>query len=155
MQLTKFSDYSLRLLIQLSSVQGRRLTARQIADDQGLSFNHLAKIAQWLAAEGYVTATRGRAGGISLAMAPSAINLGTLLRRSEAGSALVECMDAGGGQCLLTPACGLKSLLANAHEAFFVYLDNYTLADVMTFSPGMSALIAGLMDPVPNSPVDP
>ena len=149
MQLTKFSDYALRLLIHLASADGQRLTARGIAESQGLSFNHLSKIGQWLAAEGYVTATRGRTGGIVLAKRPSEISLGPLLRRSEADSPLVECMSADGGGCVLTPSCGLTSLLAGAQEAFFAYLDQYTLADVIAGGPGMAALIASL---TPNAP---
>ena len=84
MQITKFSDYALRILIHLAVSGGVRLSARDIAEVQGISVTHLAKIAQWLASEGYVNATRGRSGGMTLARDPSGISIGALLRSSEA-----------------------------------------------------------------------
>ncbi|MEM7267866.1 MAG: Rrf2 family transcriptional regulator [Pseudomonadota bacterium] len=140
MQLNKFTDYSLRILMHLAASE-RRLTAREIADGQGLSFNHLAKVAQWLAAEGHVSSTRGRGGGMGLARSPEEINLGAVVRKAEAGSALVECMREDGGCCALVPACGLLPYLNNAQEAFFQSLDQHTLADVMQRNSGLSRLL--------------
>ena len=145
MQLTKFSDYALRILMHLAASDQRR-SARDIALAQGLSFNHLAKISQWLAAEGYVEATRGRGGGMRLAHAPEDISVGALLRKSEHGSPLVECLGEDGGCCVLTPACGLLPILAEAQEAFFAALDKRTLQDVMTRRSGLAALVQSLAD---------
>ncbi len=141
MQITKFSDFALRVLIHLAAADGKRETARQIADMQGVSFAHLAKVSQWLAAEGYVDGTRGRGGGMVLARTPKDISIGALLRKSEAGSALVECLRADGGTCPLTPACGLTGILAGAQEAFFAHLDDTTLADVIATRPAVLNLI--------------
>ena len=143
MQLTKFSDYALRILMHLAAGDQQR-SAREIAHAQGLSFNHIAKISQWLAAEGYVEATRGRGGGMRLAVAPKDISVGGLLRKSEAGSPLVECLSDGGGCCALTPACGLLPYLAEAQEAFFAVLDDRSLADVMTRRSGLAKLVADI-----------
>lgn len=131
MQITKFSDFALRILIHLAVADGQRLSTRDIARQQGLSFNHLAKITRWLADEGYVRAVRGRGGGIVLARPPGEISIGALLRRSESGTALVECLRSDGGACALSPACGLTGVLAGAQEAFFAHLDARTLADVI------------------------
>lgn len=144
MQVTKFSDYALRLLLHLALAEGERLPARAIADQQGISFNHLAKVAQWLANEGYVAASRGRGGGMVLAKTPPEISIGALLRRSEEGSALVECMRADGGNCILSPCCGLSPILAGAQEAFFQHLDGVTLQDAIERRSGIGALIRSL-----------
>ncbi len=144
MQITKFSDFALRILIHLAVEPDARISAREIAEQQGLSFNHLAKIAQWLAAEGYVTASRGRGGGMSLAQAPEDISVGKLLRKSEAGSALVECLRSDGGTCALTPACGLMPILGEAQEAFFRALDGKSLRDVLSRNPRMAHLVRAL-----------
>lgn len=147
MQITKFSDYALRILIHLGVSGGERLSARDIAEMQGISVTHLAKIAQWLASEGYVNATRGRGGGMTLARDLSDISIGDLLRRSEAGSPLVECLREDGGCCALTPACGLLPVLAGAQEAFFAHLDRVTLAEVLTKKAGMRRLVESLHVP--------
>lgn len=147
MQVTKFSDYALRVLIHLAFAGDERLSARDIAMRQGVSVTHLAKTAQWLASEGYVNAARGRGGGMTLARDPSEISIGLLLRRSEAGSPVVECMREDGGSCALTPACGLMPLLSEAQEAFFAHLDPMTLADVLKRNSGMRRLVASLQTP--------
>lgn len=147
MQITKFSDYALRILLHLAVAGDRQLSARDIAEAQDISFNHLAKIAQWLAAEGYVKSVRGRGGGMRLAMPAEDISIGALLRKSEAGSPLVECMREDGGTCCLTPACGLLPILAEAQEAFFATLDNKSLSDVLSRRGGMLHLLQSLHSP--------
>ncbi len=144
MQITKFSDYALRVLLHLAADQNRQISAKDIAESQGVSFNHLAKIVQWLAAEGYVTTVRGRGGGMRLARSPDDIVIGQLLRKSEAGSALVECLRRDGGSCNLVPACGLRPMLVEAQEAFFHVLDGKTLADALQGRSGMLDLIRSL-----------
>jgi len=147
MQLTKFSDFALRILMHLAAEPERQLSVRDIASAQNVSFNHLAKVGQWLTAEGYVRSMRGRGGGMRLAMDPAEISIGALLRKSEAGSPLVECLRADGGACCLTPACGLLPVLADAQEAFFAALDGVTLADVLGRRTGMQNLIKSLYPP--------
>ena len=66
MNITTFSDYTLRVLIYLASHEGERSTAEQIAKAYDISFHHVAKAGQWLAREGYVNSERGRAGGMTL-----------------------------------------------------------------------------------------
>ncbi|MGB0506319.1 MAG: RrF2 family transcriptional regulator [Pikeienuella sp.] len=139
MQLTKFSDYALRILIHLAATEDGVLSARDIAQRQGLSTHHLAKIGQWLAAEGYVTATRGRGGGMRLAQATNEISLGALLRRSEVGAPLVECHGAD-SKCVFSNTCGLSGILGGAQEAFFAHLDGVTLSDVMARNVGLAQL---------------
>lgn len=140
MQINKFSDFALRTLIHLAVAGGGPLTTREIAEQQGLSFNHLAKVTQWLAAEGYINATRGRGGGMTLSRSPADMSIGALLRESEKDTALVECFRNDGGQCVLTPACRLKPILAGAQQAFFDYLDRYSVADIVADNDTRNAL---------------
>ena len=144
MQLTKFSDYALRVLIHLAVADGQRLSTRDIAAAQSASFNHLAKVTQWLANEGYVHATRGRQGGMVLARTPEEISIGTLMRKAEAGSAIVECLRADGGACALSPACGLTGILSEAQEAFFACLDTRSLADIINANQGIARIVHNL-----------
>ncbi|OBY24422.1 RrF2 family transcriptional regulator [Leisingera sp. JC1] len=144
MQITKFSDYALRILIHLATHEDGLMTTREIAGMQQLPFNHLAKISQWLTHEGYVESVRGRNGGMRLAVSPEAISIGGLLRKSEHGTPLVECMKEDGGCCVMTPACGLLPILNEAQEAFFAALDSKTLQDVLVGNRGMRNLIRAL-----------
>lgn len=130
MNITTFSDYTLRVLIYLAVNGDEKSTADEISASYDISFHHVAKAAQWLAREGYVNSERGRAGGISLAVGAAHINIGEVLRATESGTALVDCMRAAGGSCCITPACGLKLALAEAQAAFYNALDKFTLEDV-------------------------
>lgn len=144
MQISKFSDYALRILIHLATHEDGLMSTREIAQMQKLPFNHLAKISQWLTHEGYVESLRGRNGGMRLALPPEAISIGGLLRKSERGTPLVECMKEDGGCCVMTPACGLLPILNEAQEMFFATLDSKTLQDVLNGNGGMRNLLRAL-----------
>lgn len=144
MQITKFSDYALRILIHLATHEEGLMSTREIAAMQNLPFNHLAKISQWLTHEGYVESVRGRSGGMRIALPPNAISIGGLLRKSERGTPLVECMKEDGGCCVMTPACGLLPILNEAQKAFFTALDSRTLQDVLEGNRGMRNLVHAL-----------
>ncbi|RMF38253.1 MAG: Rrf2 family transcriptional regulator [Alphaproteobacteria bacterium] len=132
MQVSSFSDYALRILMSLASVPDRTLSVRSLAERHGLSFDHLAKVGQFLAREGFVEATRGRGGGLRLARPADEIMIGDVLRRSEACSGLVECLRPGAEvRCVLAPVCGLSPILAEAEEAFFARLDRRSIADAV------------------------
>lgn len=143
MNITTFSDYALRILIYLSQRGNQKSTTKEMADAYDISFHHVAKAAQWLAREGYVTAERGRAGGLILAKLPQDIIIGDLLKASEAhaGSPLVDCMRSDGGRCRIRSCCGLRFALAEAEAAFFDTLKRYTLEDVAT-TPILDTLMA-------------
>ncbi len=133
MQLSAFSDYTLRILIFLAMESSRSVSTREIAEKFDLSFDHLAKAAQFLRRGGYVTATRGRGGGMRLARDSSEISIGAVLRGTEAGTGLVECLRSGSKpvQCRLAPICCLTGIFVEANDAFFAALDRRTLADAL------------------------
>lgn len=130
MHITRYTDYSLRMLIYLA-VEGDRLaTIQEIADSYDISKNHLMKVAHQLHRKGYIETVRGKNGGLRLHRAPADINIGVLVRETEHDLNLVECFSPK-GSCAITPVCGLKSIFAEALKAFLATLDQYTLEDVL------------------------
>lgn len=127
MKLTLFTDYAVRVLLYLGARPGRLCSIAEIARAYGVSQNHLMKVVNKLAREGYVESVRGRGGGIRLGRAPEAINLGALVRATEDDFQLVDC-----GHCVVAPACGITGVLGEALAAFLAVLDRYTLADMLT-----------------------
>lgn len=134
MRLTHFSDYALRLMMYAAVRQEQRkdqlVTIEETAALYGLSRAHLMKVANQLTRAGFLKATRGRNGGLSLAKKPEKIRLGDVVRATEPDFALVECFE-GGNQCLITPRCRLRGILHEAMGAFMGVLDGRTLADLM------------------------
>ncbi len=130
MQLTNFSDYTLRMLMYAALQRDRLFTIEEIATLFGISRSHLTKVANGLTRAGYLTAVRGRSGGLKLAMPPDQIHLGHVLRESEPDYELVECFGAH-DQCIISPHCRLRGILGEALSAFTATLDRYTLEDLL------------------------
>ena len=136
MKMTKYSDYSLRALIYLGLNRHRRCTIREIADAYGISENHMMKLIHQLGQEGFIRTTRGKNGGLELAMPASEINLGAVIRVTEGNFQLVECF-AGREQntCPIAGPCRLTGVLEEGLQAFFDVLDQYTLEDMLKPAP--------------------
>lgn len=128
MRLSVQTDYALRTLMFLAVKDGHHSIA-EIAHAYGISKNHLMKVAQRLAAEGFVEGVRGRSGGLKLTRPANALNVGSIMRIMEDTGTFVECFDAATNSCVVTPACGLRHALAGALEAFARHLDQFTIAD--------------------------
>ncbi len=129
MRLTSYTDYALRLLIQLALVPQRRWTVGEVADLWGLSRHHLTKIAHDLARAGLVRTTRGKGGGLELARAPEAIRLGELVQLLEPDLHLAVCFT-DAPDCRIREACRFRTALLEAREAFITSLDRWSLADL-------------------------
>jgi Rrf2 family transcriptional regulator, nitric oxide-sensitive transcriptional repressor len=138
MQLTLFSDYSLRVLLYLTGHRQRLVTVPEISAAYGISRHHLVKVVQGLIDQQLIESVRGRAGGLRLAREPGDINVASVVRQTEPHLNLVECFDPLANTCPIDKACGLKRALVRAQHAFFAELERYTLAD---FEPRAPALI--------------
>lgn len=130
MRLTGFSDYALRMLMFAASHPDKPFTIETAARAFGASRPHLNKVANTLTRGGFLTAVRGRSGGLLLAHSPAAIRIGDVVRLTEPDFAVVECF-ATGNQCVLTGACKLSGMMGEAIAAFQATLDRYTLADII------------------------
>jgi len=131
MQLTKFTDYCLRVLIYLGTRENTLARVSEISVAYGVSHNHLMKVVQHLSSKGYVETVRGKKGGIRLAREPGFINLGEVVRDCEQSFAIVECFNPVNTQCPLLPACVLRATLKEATKNFLATLDRYTVADLV------------------------
>jgi len=130
MKLTRFTDYSLRVLIYLGLRDNGRVTIREISDAYGISRNHLMKVVSLLTRMEYLDARRGPGGGIALAREPKDIVIADVIRDMEDDLNLVECFCVD-GQCVIKPMCQLKLALREALSAYLKTLDRVTLLDLI------------------------
>ena len=135
MRLTRFSDIGLRVLMYLAREPREipAVTIAEISSQFDIPRNHLVKVAGLLAKHGWIAATRGRTGGLRLAVEPASLKLGQVVRVLEGRKELIDCEQL---RCQLSKDCGLRSALARAHDAFYVALDAYTLADIISGGAG-------------------
>jgi Rrf2 family nitric oxide-sensitive transcriptional repressor len=134
MRLTLHSDLAFRTLIYLAVADKRGGTIPEIAKAYSISENHLRKVAGRLIDLGFVDATRGRGGGLRLALPPSQISIGAAMRKLETDFALVDCMGTTPERCRITGCCGLQRIFNESLRAWFQVLDRYTLADTISRS---------------------
>ena len=130
MRLTAFTDYTLRTLMYLAVDIDRLATIAEIAKAYHISETHLMKVVHQLGVSGDVATVRGRNGGMRLAKPAASINLGAVVRRTEADMELVPCFD-DAELCAIGGACKLRAALREALAAFLAVLDRYSLADLV------------------------
>ena len=137
MQITRFTDLGLRVLMYLAARPEAMATIPEIAQQFDVSRNHLVKVVHRLGQLQFIATMRGKGGGIALARAPGEYRLGDVLRQLEDSPALIDC---GSPPCVIRPGCRLKAALDDALGAFFRQLDQYTLEDVLRQPTGESLI---------------
>jgi len=129
MRLTRFTDYSLRVLIYLGQNDQDRVTISQISEAYNISKNHLMKVVSNLTRLQFVSAQRGPGGGIQLNRTPEDISLNEVIQNTE--KHLQESSRTGSESHDSTADTRLKSYLQNAMQAYLDTLGRFTLADVL------------------------
>jgi len=129
MQLTKFSDFALRVLMYTHAAGDRLVTIEEMARSYRVSRAHLMKVVNALTRAGYLKAVRGRSGGLRLAKPAEEIRLGDVVTTTEPDFALVECF-ATGNQRVISGRCRLPAVMKEALDDFIAALNRYTLASI-------------------------
>ncbi len=130
MQLKRYTDYSLRVLIYLGIKQGEIVTISEISKSYNISKHHIAKVVHQLSLSGFIHAVRGKNGGATLHKPASEINIGALIRHTEGNLTAFDCNDAA-QNCPISEICKLTKILDQATQEFLNTLDKYTLADII------------------------
>ena len=127
MQLNKFTDYALRILMYVAIERDVPYTIAELAQQLHVSENHAMKIVHFMAKQQWLVTTRGKGGGIRLATQTLELRLGHLVRVLQGDEDIVECHEP---PCILRSHCGLKSILNQAMQQFYQSLDQYQFKDV-------------------------
>ncbi len=142
MQLSRFSDYAVRTLIYLSTLDdGDLATVREISVAYNLSYNHLVKVVHRLSSLNIVKSKSGKHGGITLNADPSTLKIGVLLRELEPSSDLLECFSDDKDNCVISPVCRLKGHFKKAQNAFYDTLNNVSLEEICSNKSELKAIL--------------
>jgi Rrf2 family protein len=137
MKFSKRCEYALRALIDLgvAAELGRPvLQLSELAAKEQLPVKFLEQIFIQLKAAGYVTSTRGKLGGYSLAKPARRIKFGPVIRLIDGPLAPISCVSVvayGRCTCPDEAHCGLRMLMFDVRNAIAKILDRYTLADTV------------------------
>ncbi|PTB87672.1 transcriptional regulator [Pseudidiomarina aestuarii] len=135
MQIKKYTDYGLRILMYLAAQRACEedvqslTTIKTICETFDLSANHVNKVVHHLGKLGLIETKRGKFGGFVLAQQPENIRIDFVIRSLEGDESWVECSSP---YCVATPACELKHIIAAGKEIFYQHLAKYTLSDLVT-----------------------
>lgn len=81
MQVTRFTDIGLRVLMYLVPQDPTHIvTISEISQQFEISRNHLVKVVHFMAQHGWIVTTRGKGGGLALAMPAAEYRLGQVVR---------------------------------------------------------------------------
>lgn len=129
LNLTKKADYGLFLLTVLAKKQLERKSIQKIADENGLSFSFLQKIARILQKGGLIAAERGKYGGYKLTKKPEKISLKEILETLEGPIAIAPCFMANKKNlcCSHREFCKIKHGLKKINEELKATLLSKTL----------------------------
>ncbi|ASQ91096.1 Rrf2 family transcriptional regulator [Prosthecochloris sp. GSB1] len=90
--LTKNTDYAIRALLFLGARKGEYVSARHIADEQGIPYQFLRRILRELGKRGLVSSREGTQGGVKIERDPETIGVKEVLEIFQGRIELSECM---------------------------------------------------------------
>lgn len=140
MRLTLRTNLAMRTLMHCAVRAPASLRTADVARACNASFHHVAQVVNQLESAGFLHTTRGRGGGIALAVPTDAVSVGAVFRLFEADMAFAECMDSARNTCPLVAACRLKGMLCIALDAFYAALDRFTLTDLIADNSALETL---------------
>jgi Rrf2 family protein len=135
MRLTKQTSYAIRILTHCARKEGKSVRASEIAQIYGITEYNVAKIVPILVRAGFLKSTRGRLGGLKLARPADEIQIGDVVRATEATYVEAECGGGDSRDCAIKPAALINRLLGEALDAFISVLDKHTLDELVATSP--------------------
>jgi Rrf2 family protein len=130
LRFTKQLDYGLMAMQYIAMDKGAApVGVKRIADEFGIPVELLAKVLQHLAKGGLMVAQSGPRGGYRLALPPSAVTVGQVIRVLEGPLAIVSCMG-NHGDCAQASRCTLRNPARKLQAAITDLLDTTTLAEL-------------------------
>ena len=142
MHLTRFTDYSLRVLMYVAvAPPDKRATMAEIADAYGISRSHLTKVLQHLGKPGLLRNARGRGGGLELVRPALEFDVGEVVRSADSDTPVVECFNHKTNRCAISAVWRLRDSLKAVNDSFYAVLSRYSLADVTAKSQPLARLL--------------
>lgn len=129
------TDYALRAMVNLANHWEKEpVSARQIACDEGISYQLTCKLMQKLHKAGLVESCMGPKGGFVLSTEPAKINLFQIIKAIQGPLEVNRCLldiDI----CPRKPKCSLTGKLIKLQNYIEDYFDGITLEEVLMDAP--------------------
>ncbi len=130
MEITRRTDYAIRLMLALAEGDGGPISVRELAERQDVPYPFARGIQRDLVAAGLATTKRGAAGGLCLARPASEITLLDVIEAVEGPIALNMC-TADPDWCQRMGACSVHAVWRGADDLVKEYFSSKSLAGLV------------------------
>ena len=131
MYLSRNTDYSLKILTYMAKKEDKFSTVEELQKELDIP-NHSAKKSVYnLAKYNILKSTKGRTGGIKLEKDPKNINLGEVIKVTEANFSLEEYFTKNNGSTYKISSDKFKYIISDAFNEFINEFSKYTLEDIL------------------------
>lgn len=131
MEISRTTDYAVRAVLHLAASAGQeRVTAEQIARDQGIPRTYVPKVLQALSRAGIVVGSAGRGGGVRLCRTPEDLSVLDIVQAMEGPVTLNRCLVRP-GECPRDKACTVHRVWERAQSDLLETLRHTTIASLL------------------------
>ena len=128
MQVTRATDYAVRIMLELASLPlGEKVQLNELIESTGVRGSFLSKVVQRLVHAGMVSSHRGTRGGFSLRVPGEEITLLDVIEAIEGPTQMNLCLGNGPG-CDRKSWCGVHPVWQKAQSAFIQMLASESIA---------------------------
>jgi len=123
MRLSKTTNHAIKILINCARSREELVKVAEISEQLEITQQNVFKIVHLLSRAGFISAVRGRYGGVRLARPAEEIKVGQVVRAIEATATAAQHPVGAGGE-------EFERMVDSALEAFIEVLDSQTIADM-------------------------
>jgi Rrf2 family protein len=130
MEITRRTDYAIRILLELARSEGGPISVRTLATSQDVPYAFARGIQRDLVAAGLVQTRRGVSGGVVLARDPREISLLDVVRATQTSTSCSVCTN-DPTWCSRMGGCVVHKVWRQADEMMGNYLAGQSLAGLV------------------------
>ena len=129
MLVTTKGRYALRLMAYIANFPERKVTLREVAENESISLKYLEQLAHEMVAADLLVSMRGHGGGYTLSRPANEVLAGDVLRAAEGSTSPVACaaLEEGGPGCPREEICSTVAFWAGLDKVIEDYVDGTTL----------------------------
>jgi Rrf2 family protein len=134
MDITRRTDYSIRLIAALIQAEGEPLSVREAAEMQDVPYAFARSIQHDLLTSGFIKSLRGAQGGMLLAKDPKKLTLFELIEAVQGPVSVAICVTEK-DWCSRHPSCVFHRVWEGANAMLKDYLSSVSIQDLIDGSP--------------------
>ncbi len=132
MDISRKTDYALRMLAELVRGEGAVVSVRSAAEQNRVPYSFARSIQHDLVRAGIIESTRGSHGGMRLSVDPKETTLAEVIEAVQGPIAIATCATADNGEpCAFRAECHFNPVWCEAERILHDYFQSVTLYEVV------------------------